>query len=360
MEEEYYMTTASQSTPRSFGDNRYLVQGEPLGAGACGVVYRAWDTRIRRKVAIKVMGAEIEADSTWRARFLREAQLAASVHHPSIIKVFDFGEEQGKPYMVLELLEDGCPLGKRMQRESGMTLQAKLDLLEQYSDGLACLHAKNIIHRDIKLSNLWVHEDGRGKIMDFGLARHLDAAALTRTGTFAGTPRYAAPEQIRLGTADARSDVYSLSMVGWELVAGKRAYEGDTLAVLFAVVHRDPEPLLLLAPSCPAAVASLLERGIHKDAAHRFQNGAELSEALRVVRRQLARTGVGVRRSPEHLPEETVHVELPGLADYVRELLEVARARPGYRPEFDARLIRAARKSYTRELRGASSAGRRY
>jgi serine/threonine-protein kinase len=255
-----------------------------IGQGAMGEVHRAHDPVLNRVVAIKTLAAGVDADEDLRRRFRREAQSAAGLNHPNIVTVYDFGEEQGHMYIAMELLE-GSDLKEVITRRRPMTLEAKLDLMDQISDGLAFAHAHDRIHRDLKPANLFLLANGRVKIMDFGLARIGSTSDLTGVGMMLGTPNYMSPEQVRGERATTRSDVFSLGIVFYELLSGRKAFEADSLAsVLFQVMQAEPEPLDRVRPEL-AAVAPVVHRAMAKDPAQRFAHAGEMRDALREARR---------------------------------------------------------------------------
>jgi serine/threonine protein kinase len=263
-----------------------------LGQGAMGEVWRAHDPILGRDVAIKTISAAGGTDETLRKRFHREAQSAAHLNHPNIITVFDFGEEQGRIYMAMELLE-GRDLKELITNRILSDLHDKLDIMEQICEGLAYAHSKDVVHRDLKPGNIHVQPGGQLKIMDFGLAR-LGASDMTREGMILGTPNYMSPEQVRGEKADARSDIFSVGAVFYELLTSHKPFDADSLhAVLFNVLQQDPEPVRKWAPDLPNVLVDLVEKALSKDPAERFQRGGEVRDALRSVRRALAEGWVG-------------------------------------------------------------------
>ena len=264
-----------------------------LGQGAMGEVFRALDPVLGREVAIKVVAGKLSDDERARERFLREAQSAAQLNHPNIITVYDFGEEQGVAYMAMELLE-GSDLRELLAQGKIESLEDKLAIMEQILDGLAFAHAKGVVHRDLKPGNVRVLPNGRIKIMDFGLARRgQDGAA---TSVVMGTPFYMAPEQIQGERATARTDVFSLGAMFYETLSGMRPFTGPSIpAVLFAVAHRDPEPLAGLVPDVPPGLATMVIRALAKKPEDRYADASEMLQALRV-----AWAGGEVEASPAH------------------------------------------------------------
>src|SRR5256885_2060476 len=209
-----------------------------IGEGAMGEVFRAHDPVLDRQVALKVIQA---GDDERRQRFRREAQSAARLSHPNIVVVHDFGEDSGRFFMAMELLE-GTDLKTAIANGTLGDVNAKLRLMSQVCDAVAFAHARSIVHRDLKPANIFLLANQQVKILDFGLAR-LAHSDMTGTGTILGTPHYMAPEQIKGQKIDARADVFALGAVFYELLAGRRAFEGDSIhAVLYRVIHHEPEP----------------------------------------------------------------------------------------------------------------------
>ncbi len=260
---------------------------EKIGQGAMGEVYRAHDPVLGRDVAVKTMAASIGADAEQRSRFQREAQSAGRLNHPNIITVYDYGEEQGQVFIAMELLE-GDDLKDLAARGPAFSLERTLDLMDQLCEGLAFAHARGVVHRDLKPANIHVQPNGQVKIMDFGLAR-LDTSNMTRAGMIMGTPNYMAPEQVRGEKANSRSDVFSLGVVFYELLAGRRAFDADSLhAVLFQVMQAEPPDLGGLRPDLPPVLLEVVRRAMHKDAAQRYADAGELLAGLRAARDGLA------------------------------------------------------------------------
>jgi serine/threonine protein kinase/Flp pilus assembly protein TadD len=285
--------------PASTRLGRYEVL-EALGAGGMGEVYRARDTQLERDVAVKILPEGLTNDAASLARFQREARAVAALSHPHIVAVHDVGLDQGRPYVIMELLE-GETLGRRLKRAT-LDWRGALDIATAVAQGLAAAHAKGLIHRDIKPDNIYLTTDGGVKILDFGLVRHDKAvpappttltaqAALSATLTFEtqlgavlGTVSYMSPEQVRGRPADARSDVYALGCVLFEMVTGRRPFVGETSADVMAAVLHDPPPLLSESGrERPAALDRLIARCLEKDPARRFPTAADLVAALKAV-----------------------------------------------------------------------------
>ncbi|GAA1512884.1 serine/threonine-protein kinase [Nocardioides humi] len=278
------MTDAGQSR---YADRagRYRLDSM-IATGGMGVVWRGTDTRLSRPVAVKVLKPEYADDATFRSRFEGEARSAAALHHPGIAGVYDYGAgEDGDdlpPYLVMELV-DGQPLSTLLSnaRASGRTLDTGVvqDLMAQAADALGVAHRAGIVHRDVKPANLLVTSDRTVKITDFGIARALDSVALTRTGSVMGTPQYLSPEQARGNPSTPASDVYSLGVVAFECLAGRRPFEAET-PVATALAHLQ-QPVPQLPPSVPGPLAAVVRRALAKDPAERYADGAAFAAALR-------------------------------------------------------------------------------
>jgi serine/threonine-protein kinase len=251
---------------------------DKLGRGTMGQVFRAVDTD-GQAWAIKVMAAELADEPELVERFQREAMAAALLDHPNVTRVHDFGEEERRLYMVMELLR-GSDLKVLIERRQPMTLQQKLSIMVQVGAGMAYVHRRNIVHRDLKPANIHVQPDGQAKIMDLGLVRVGDSN-MTRTGTVLGSPAYMSPEVLMGNRADARSDVFSLGAAFYELTAGQRAFVGRGIAdIMMNVLQREPLPLSSCTPPPPPGIAFVVEKCLRKDPAQRYQNAAELHAAL--------------------------------------------------------------------------------
>jgi serine/threonine protein kinase len=225
----------------------------PIGAGGMGEVYCARDTRLGRDVAIKVLPCSFSADPDHLHRFEREARAAAALNHPNILSVFQMGTYEGAPYLVSELLE-GQTLREHIRR-GPLTVRTAINYAVQIANGLAAAHDKGIVHRDLKPENLFVAKDGRVKILDFGLAKLTqpkpDTTATTRPlaeetkpGLLIGTVGYMSPEQIRGGTADSRSDIFAFGAILYEMLSGKRAFQGQTPADVIGAILKEELPSL--------------------------------------------------------------------------------------------------------------------
>ncbi|MEQ1758765.1 MAG: protein kinase [Vicinamibacterales bacterium] len=260
-----------------------------LGAGGMGVVYRARDTRLDREVAIKFLPHAYAADSHRVSRFEQEARAAGRLSHPNILAVHDVGVFDGAPFIVSELLE-GESLRSRLQG-GALSIRKAIDFAHQVAEGLAAAHEKNIVHRDVKPDNLFVTRDGRVKILDFGIAKltrssddvTTDARPTeTGAGMVIGTPNYMSPEQVRGEPVDHRSDIFSLGIVLYEVLAKRSAFGRETAAdTMVAILKEEPSPAL--PPEVPPALALIVSRCLEKSREMRFQSARDLAFGLKVL-----------------------------------------------------------------------------
>ena len=263
----------------------------PLGAGGMGEVYRAGDPRLNREVAIKVLPERLANDPQALARFESEAKAVTALSHPNILAIFDVGADQGVTYAVTELLE-----GETLRSHLGRAVlpwRKAVEIGIAIADGLSTAHSKGVIRRDLKPENLFLTSDGRVKILDFGLARwtpsstsgQAEAPTLTQPGVIMGTAGYMSPEQVRgAPPADARSDIFSLGCVLYEMVAGRRAFSRETSAqTMAAILEAQPPELATTGKQVPAALEDVIAHCLEKNAQQRFHSAHDLGLALRAT-----------------------------------------------------------------------------
>ena len=255
--------------------------GAPLGSGGMGVVYEAEDTRLGRPVALKFLAPELVRDPAAKARFLQEARAVSALDHTNLCTVLEAGESEDGLLFLAMPRYDGEGLERRLAR-GPLPVAEALDIAVQAARGLAKAHGHGIIHRDVKPGNLWVTGDGVVKILDFGIAKLQGEAGQTRRGALLGTPSYMAPEQTRGEPVDARADVWSLGVVLYEMLAGRRPFVGGSgAAVVHAVLQETPEPVTRLRPEVPAELEQIVNRMLAKDPEQRYADAAEVLADLR-------------------------------------------------------------------------------
>ncbi|HEY6290897.1 MAG TPA: protein kinase [Terriglobia bacterium] len=309
---------------------------EVLGGGGMGVVYKAEDLKLGRRVALKFLPQELAGDSAALERFEREARAASALEHPNICPVYEFGEHEGQPFIAMQLLEGQTlreliatpfttgpsPLGRKWperprEGSSGpLSIGRVLDLATQIADGLEAAHTKGVIHRDIKPANIFITTRGEVKILDFGLAKLVESTEevpdrgpepnghegasqgdsapaafanphLTRTGTAMGTASYMSPEQVRGERLDARTDLFSFGTVVYQMATGRPAFDGPTRAAIFSqILAEAPEPPLKLNPDLSPKLAEIISKAIEKDRGLRYQTAADLRADLEELKRK--------------------------------------------------------------------------
>jgi serine/threonine-protein kinase len=267
-----------------------------VGEGAMGVVYCAVDSMLNRRVAIKVMSDAIAQDAHLRERFLREAQAAGSLQHPNVVTIYDFGEVDGHLYIAMEYVE-GEDLEDLLGSKVPLPLEGKLDLIIGVLQGLAFAHKRGVVHRDIKPANIRVDQDGKARIMDFGVA-HLASSDMTRTGTMLGTPSYMAPEQIVGGPVSPETDVFSVGAVLYELLTNTRPFRGDTLQTLmYQILSTMPSPITEVAPMLPPELNRIVMRALQKEPKDRYPHALDMANDLAMVRSAKGHEGNGTSLS---------------------------------------------------------------
>ncbi|MDW8242668.1 MAG: protein kinase [Thermogemmata sp.] len=257
-----------------------------LGRGGMGYVFLAHDTHLDRQVALKVLRPDLAARRQAKERFLREARLAARLKSEHIITIYQVGEENGIPFLAMELLQ-GCTLYSLLEQEGRIGLERAVRIARQIAQGLAVAHEHGLVHRDVKPGNIWIepHNGERVKLLDFGLARlHEEGESLTETGAILGTPAYMAPEQACGEKVDARADLWSLGVILYELTTGRKPFTGsNTLAVLSRIALEQPVPPQALNPDLPSELSTLILRLLEKEPAKRPASAREVIAVLTAI-----------------------------------------------------------------------------
>ncbi len=266
-------------------NNRYELQAK-IGDGGMATVYKAMDLRLNRVVAIKILRDSYSADPQFLERFKREAQQAASLNHPNIVRVFDVGDDGDMHYIVMEFV-DGSSLKEIIVRSGPFTTQRALELGAEICDAIDYSHNSGLIHRDIKPQNILIDKGGRVKVTDFGIAKSTNASTLTEAGITLGTVHYFSPEQAKGLPVLPQSDIYSIGIVLFEMLTGQIPFDSDN-AVALALKHIEepPPPLRRFNPAVPLVVEQIVLRSLAKDPNRRYSNAAELARALRNVENQ--------------------------------------------------------------------------
>jgi serine/threonine-protein kinase len=258
-----------------------------LGEGAMGIVWKAYDTVLRRYVALKLLSASFRKTKDMHERFLREARAAGAIQHANIVTVYDLGEAEGQLFIAMELVE-GRDLSDMIALRDPLALERKLDIAIEVLIGLHFAHQRGVIHRDVKPSNVRVMPDGRVKIMDFGIAR-LQKADATGSGAIVGTPTYMAPEQITNGAITPATDVFSVGCMLYELLCYQRPFEAESVhGVLYQVLTTEPRPLRTVAPSIPAALERVVAKAMNKVPHERYESAGQMMSTLQQIRAALS------------------------------------------------------------------------
>ena len=255
---------------------------DKIGAGGMGEVYLAEDTKLDRKVALKFLPSHIAQDADVRTRFTREAKAVAKLDHPNIVTIHEVGEFNGRPFFAMQFID-----GKTLQhycKEEPLSVSQIVNLIMQISDGLGNAHTAGIIHRDIKSANIIVDQEFRPKILDFGLATVQGGDALTKAGSTLGTVAYMSPEQARGNKVDRRSDLFSLGIVTYELIAGRTPFKrtNDT-GTMHAIINESPEPLARYKSDVPLELQRIVTKCLAKNANERYQSTADIAVDLPIL-----------------------------------------------------------------------------
>ena len=294
--------------------SHYKILSE-LGRGGMGIVYKGEDTKLDRRVAIKVLPASALSNDEERTRFYREAKAAAQLHHPHIASIFEIDEavpeggsaEEPRPFIVMEFI-DGEPLDQKT-RDTPLALEDAVRLASQIAEALEQAHEKNIVHRDIKSANVMMTKKGDAKVLDFGLAKTAQSTMLTRMGSTMGTIAYMSPEQARGEEVDSRTDLWALGVVMYELITGRHPFGGDyEQAVVYGILNEDPQPLTALRTGVPTSIDWIIGKLLAKKKEERYQTATDLLVDLRTV--DLKQSGLSRTTTTSH-PAATTQGNLP-------------------------------------------------
>ena len=259
---------------------------EKLGEGGMGVVYKAQDTKLNRPVALKFLPAHLSASEQDKARFLQEAQAAASLNHPNICTIYGIDEHEGQIFIAMELVE-GETLREKKQ---SFSVKQTVDIGVQIAEGLSAAHEKGIVHRDIKPENIMIRKDGIVQIMDFGLAKLRGASRLTKEGTMVGTVGYMSPEQVQGHDTDHRTDIFSLGVILYELLSGQSPFKGvHETAIIYEIVNVDAAPISSLKPEVGPDLDAIVLECLAKEPDERYQSAKEVAKELRRFKRESSR-----------------------------------------------------------------------
>lgn len=279
MNEKTRIQRPDRASGPAFGRYRQLAE---LGRGAMGVVYRCVDPDFERTVAVKVLHPELllgDSSGEFRLRFRNEMRAAGRVSHPNIVNVYDAGEQDGRPYFVMEFVE-GRELTDLLREEGPLELPRVLALADEILAGLGHIHGLGVVHRDLKPANIFVTGDGHAKLADFGVAK-LESTELTQMGTLIGSPRYMSPEQCQGLPADPRSDLFAVGAVLFEMVTGKRCFDGASTNQIMQQILRAPqEPVKARPPAFPDQLRPVLMKALAREPDRRYQTAGEFRQAL--------------------------------------------------------------------------------
>jgi serine/threonine-protein kinase len=270
----------TQPTPGRVLADRYRLEA-PIARGGMASVWLARDELLGRRVAVKALHADLAGDEKLRARFRQEAIAAAGLSHPNIVATYDTGEDDGLAFIVMELIE-GESLRQLLDRKGALDVRTAVDIARQVAAALEAAHRNGIVHRDVKPANVLVPHEGPVKVTDFGIAKATGGSGdFTRTGMVVGTARYLSPEQVQGQPTDARTDVYALGLVLYEMLAGRPAYQGDSeMATALARLTGPPTPLASVRPDVPPGLVAVLDQALQPDPAHRVPSAAAFGQLL--------------------------------------------------------------------------------
>ncbi len=278
---------------------RYEVLGE-IGQGAMGIVYKARDPLIDRVVAIKTinLGLALDEKEEYEGRFYQEAKAAGRLNHPNIVTIYDVGKSGDVAYIAMEFLQ-GRELRDIMNDKGLLPVDQVLDIVAQVAQGLAYAHEHEIVHRDVKPSNIMVVRDGHVKVTDFGIARMASSSVRTQTGMVLGSPKYMSPEQVMGKTIDQRSDIFSLGVMLYEMLTGQAPFNGENVnAIMYQTLNTIPAPPTTLNPAVPEMANFIVAKALAKKLEDRYQNAKDFAADLRACRDTLPRSGKQLDVSP--------------------------------------------------------------
>ena len=282
---------------------------EKLGEGGMGVVYKAQDTKLNRIVALKFLPPHASENAETKARFLQEAQAAASLNHPNICTIYGVDEHQGQMFMAMELVDGGTLRKKLPYRDVNEVLGIALQIGEALNEA----HAKGIVHRDVKAENIMLTARGDAKVMDFGLAKLKGSLKLTRSLSTVGTLAYMAPEQIQGGTVDTRSDIFSFGVLLYEMLTGKLPFRGEhEAAMMYSILNESPDPIGKFLPEASSELIHILNRALEKDPEDRYQSIKDMDIDIRRLRKEssrVSRRNIGVMPLSDQPPADTTAVK---------------------------------------------------
>jgi tetratricopeptide (TPR) repeat protein/predicted Ser/Thr protein kinase len=285
----------------------YQIQ-DLIGRGGMGAVFRALDTQLNRTVALKILTATDLPEEEIKERFLREARAGARLNHPGIVTIYEVGEDEGQPYIAMEYVQ-GKTLRQLLREERPSPLRA-IDIIAATGRALETAHQQGVIHRDIKTDNIMVAEDGEVKVMDFGLAKMVDASILTKEGEIMGTVAYMSPQQATGEPIDHRSDIFSLGVVLYELLAGQRPFSGDQeIAVVFSLLNEEPMGLRELNPEVPRELEQIVFKALQKETQDRYDQVGQMVLDLEKVRQVMSGAAEGTLEELELVAAEAVAAE---------------------------------------------------
>jgi len=278
---------------------------EKIGAGGMGEVYLADDTELSRRVAIKLLSAEMTLDPQWKERFRREAQAAAKLNHPNIVVIHEISEFQGRPYMVMEYLGGGSLRDEIDEKQ--LPLEQVVEIAIQLSEGLHAAHSAEIVHRDIKPGNVLRDDTGRYKLVDFGLAAMSGGEQLTEAGSILGTIGYMSPEQVHGEGGDASSDIFAFGVVLYEMITGKHPFRGNNqAATIHAILYDQPNPVTDVRPETHQELSEVVGKAMAKDRSNRYGQTSQLLTDLRKIKRKLERDNSGFAAISRNQPSVAV------------------------------------------------------